>query len=921
MAIQLSPAVSVKEIDLTNVVPAVATSIGAAVIEAGWGPVMDVTTIDSENVMVQRFGKPNDLNATNWFAAANFLSYSNNLKVVRSDTTSQRNAVATLTGSISEVPVVVAGSGYVATSTEVVIAPPVAAGGVQTVSVLTAGSNYDHAPTVKLSAPNDADGVQATAVAALVSLPGGGLAVGNIWITEPGSGYIAAPTITIGAGGTTSGFANLGDPANVAAVPGLATITGGQITAIARTSGGANYIAAPTVTISASPTGDTATAQAVVVGGEVTGFTMTHFGSGYTAQPLITIGSIGTDGFLIPADPLNVPATAGGATLTLGGVQATGTAVVINGGVASIEISNPGSGYVRQQYGYFNDHPAVAINGGNSDAVAGVAVILNGGLKINNAVQYEQSYANGEAFVGEFSAKYPGTLGNSLKVSMADAKSFLNWEYKSYFQTAPSTSGWAAQNGALNDEIHVVVIDKDGRWTGTAGTLLESYAYLSKASDGRKEDGSGAYYKTVINNNSQYVWWMDHPVIAVGYVSRAIVVNGGTGYTNGAAAVFSEAPFPGTTATGTVTVVGGIIRAINIINAGSGYTTAPTITVAGGTNATFTTAIETGAWGTPASNAVYTSLANPLTCNLSGGADHFSATTGQRINAFDLFSNDEELDINLIIAGKANPTVANWVIQSLAEVRKDCIAFVSPENKTTGDILVGNTSDITEKIIEYRNMLPSSSYYVIDTGFKYQYDRYNDKYRWVPLNGDIAGLCARTDATNDPWFSPAGLNRGQIKNVVKLAFSPRKTDRDTLYNNGINPVVAFPGQGVVLYGDKTGLSKPSAFDRINVRRLFIVLQKAISTAAKYQLFELNDVQTRAQFRSTIEPFLRDVKGRRGVYDFKVVCDESNNTPEVIDTNRFTASIFIQPSRSINFIELSFVAVRTGVSFQEVAGAA
>jgi phage tail sheath protein FI len=208
---------------------------------------------------------------------------------------------------------------------------------------------------------------------------------------------------------------------------------------------------------------------------------------------------------------------------------------------------------------------------------------------------------------------------------------------------------------------------------------------------------------------------------------------------------------------------------------------------------------------------------------------------------------------------------------------------------------------------------------VIDSGFKYQYDRYNDKYRWVPLNGDVGGLCARTDNTNDPWFSPAGLNRGGIKNVVKLAYSPRKNDRDTLYKSNINPVVALPGQGVVLYGDKTGLTKPSAFDRINVRRLFIVLEKAIATAAKYQLFEFNDFVTRANFVSTITPFLRDVKGRRGLYDFKVVCDETNNTGEVIDTNRFVASIFLKPARSINFVELNFVATRTGVSFEEVAG--
>jgi phage tail sheath protein FI len=260
----------------------------------------------------------------------------------------------------------------------------------------------------------------------------------------------------------------------------------------------------------------------------------------------------------------------------------------------------------------------------------------------------------------------------------------------------------------------------------------------------------------------------------------------------------------------------------------------------------------------------------------------------------------------------------------VAEARKDCIAFVSPQ-KVSGGPIIGTNSDAVEAMLLYKNgdgnlvtSLPSSSYVVYDSGFKYQYDRYNDVYRWVPLNGDVAGLCARTDYTDDPWFSPAGFNRGQVKNVVRLGYNPRKADRDTLYVNGINPVVSFPGQGVVLYGDKTGLDKPSAFDRINVRRLFITLEKAISTSAKYQLFEFNDSFTRANFRNQVEPFLRDVKGRRGITDFKVVVDETNNTPEVIDTNRFVASIFIKPARSINFVQLDFVATRTGASFEEIA---
>ena len=234
--------------------------------------------------------------------------------------------------------------------------------------------------------------------------------------------------------------------------------------------------------------------------------------------------------------------------------------------------------------------------------------------------------------------------------------------------------------------------------------------------------------------------------------------------------------------------------------------------------------------------------------------------------------------------------------------------------------MYNNAGDEATDVLAFRNTLTSTSYAVLDSGWKYQYDKYNDKYRWIPLNADVAGLCARTDAIADPWFSPGGLNRGQIKNVVKLAYSPDKTDRDTLYKKGVNPVVAFPGEGTVLFGDKTLLAKPSAFDRINVRRLFIVLEKAIATAAKYQLFEFNDAFTRAQFRNLVEPFLRDIKGRRGIYDFRVICDETNNTGEVIDRNEFVADIYIKPARSINFISLNFIATRTGVAFEEIVGA-
>ena len=317
------------------------------------------------------------------------------------------------------------------------------------------------------------------------------------------------------------------------------------------------------------------------------------------------------------------------------------------------------------------------------------------------------------------------------------------------------------------------------------------------------------------------------------------------------------------------------------------------------------------AWGTPLVNGkLYENLTSNVTVTLANGVSGDVVTDGNLISAFSLFSNSETYDVSLIATGAVSTTVLNNVI-TIAENRKDCVVFGSP---LITDVV--NATNQATKVISTRSNLTSSSYAVMDSGWKYQYDRYNDVYRWVPLNGDVAGLAARTDFVADPWFSPAGFSRGQIRNVVKLAYSPDKTDRDNLYKSGINPVVSFPGQGTVLFGDKTLLSKPSAFDRINVRRLFIILEKSIASAARFQLFEFNDDFTRAQFVNLVEPFLRDVKGRRGVTDFKVVCDETNNTGEVIDRNEFVADIFVKPARSINFIQLNFVATRTGISFEE-----
>ena len=329
-------------------------------------------------------------------------------------------------------------------------------------------------------------------------------------------------------------------------------------------------------------------------------------------------------------------------------------------------------------------------------------------------------------------------------------------------------------------------------------------------------------------------------------------------------------------------------------------------------------------WGTDVT-AAYTSVTSVDSGTLTGGTDDYAVTNGELKTAYDEFEDTESLDINLVLSGPSGgvtDTAAGMdthgtMITDLVEKRKDCVGFVSPARS----LVVNVTSSVTQtkNVVDAFDLLPSSSYIVYDSGYKYMYDKYNDVYRFVPLNGDIAGLCANTDKVADPWFSPAGYNRGHIRGAIKLAYNPKQNERDQLYRARINPVTNFPGQGVVLFGDKTAQTKPSAFDRINVRRLFLVLEKAIAIASKYQLFEFNDEFTRAMFRNMVEPFLRDVQGRRGIFDFKVVCDATNNTGEVIDRNEFIGDIYIKPARSINFITLNFIATRTGVAFSEVGG--
>ena len=462
----------------------------------------------------------------------------------------------------------------------------------------------------------------------------------------------------------------------------------------------------------------------------------------------------------------------------------------------------------------------------------------------NYPVGAEQNLA-GTFYANAVSITFADRFQLPTNMSQESNTALRFWEFYNAVNKAPGTSTYVSNLSlTTQDELHVVVVDANGRVTGTPGQVLEVWSGLSRATDAKTDGGASNYYRQVIDEQSSYI-------------------------------------YTGTPRTGALT---GLASAI----ANSTTLVPYSATLALGTD----------------------------------GAGESTVTVSPLAQAYDLFKSKEDVDISLVMQGKAIGTgaLANYVIANVIETRKDCVFFVSPDSA----IITNN--DPAQYAVNFRGsaggvsgLTYNSSYVVMDSGYKYQYDKYNDTYRWIPLNADIAGVCATTDLQRDAWWSPAGFNRGQIKNVVKLHINPNQAQRDLLYKNDVNPVVTFPGQGTVLYGDKTLLGKPSAFDRINVRRLFIVLEKAISRAAQSSLFEFNDEFTRAQFRSLIEPFLSEVQGRRGIFDYKVVCDETNNTSQVIDSNQFVGDIYIKPARSINFIQLNFVAVRTGVDFNTIVG--
>lgn len=673
MAFQVSPGINVSEIDLTTVVPAVSTTIGAFAGVFNWGPAEERVLVSSENSLIKLFGKPTTSNYETFYTAANFLSYGNALYIARAVDTVAKNAQA----------------------------------------------NTGAADTILIKNLADYESNNFDPEADVVYYARYAGALGNslkISVCDTAEAYSSAVDLV------------------------------------------------------------------------------------FDSTDEITWDDDGT--------PTLVTDATGTVTLTP------------NDNIGVIEVTT---------------------DEGQDAAIACVQRILDGiaigdQLLVEGTNQYMKVVAKGTAEAEglesasatlSFEKKYTG-----ISTVTADETTTLTrfWEFYNVVSRAPGQSAFVELYGntAAQDELHVVVVDELGQFTGTKNAVLEVFEGISRATDSKGQNGKTLYYKDIIANDSEYIY---------------------------------------------------------LANERSGAGSATAAEVASSTNVL------------------------PLTLSMNGGVDSESEgdiSVGAIAAAYDLYKDPDVVDISLLLTGRADSTVANYVIDNIAESRKDCVAFVSPTRTTSAD-----------QIVSFRNSLSSTSYAVLDSGYKYQYDRYNDVYRYIPLNGDIAGLCARTDVVRDPWFSPAGFNRGQIKNVVKLNFNPTQAERDLLYKNAINPVVTFPGQGTVLFGDKTLLARPSAFDRINVRRLFIVLEKAISTAAKSSLFEFNDEFTRAQFRNLVEPYLREIQGRQGVTDFKVICDRTNNTADVIDRNEFVGDIYIKPARSINFIQLNFVAVRSGVEFNEI----
>ena len=548
------------------------------------------------------------------------------------------------------------------------------------------------------------------------------------------------------------------------------------------------------------------------------------------------------------------------------------------------------------------------------------------GLLVKNKQDYEDNYSAGQGSVGTFAARSAGAWGNNLLVATCPSANAFEQTTTTSQQVDGSTSVGDTTITVDSDATNYInvgdIIEFSSTASGVDFTTGEKYRVTNVASTQltivQHPRGAGGLISAVVDNaRIKRKWRYADQVDGTPGTSAYTSTRSGSGDEIHAVVVDEDGGISG--------VPGTVLESFSKLSKASDAKSPqgevlyyPTV-IQNKSKYVFWMDHNTSGtnWGNAAAGTTFTAVDVPTSESLSGGADGTAVNDGQLKTAYEKFNDADTVDVGLIIAGPSGSSTHIDNLITIAENRKDVVVFASPQRSDVVNVADSNTQ--TSNVVDFFNNVRSSSYVVFDSGYKYAYDRYNDVYRYCPLNGDIAGLAARTDILADSWYSPAGLNRGVIRGAAKLAFNPTKSQRDTLYTSRVNPVATFSGQGTILFGDKTGLSSPSAFDRINVRRLFITLEKAIATASKFQLFEFNDEFTRANFRNIVEPFLREVQGRRGITDFLVVCDETNNTGEVIDRNEFVAEIFVKPARSINFITLSFVATRTGVSFEEVAG--
>tara|TARA_R100000234_G_scaffold113778_1_gene88450 strand:+ start:8268 stop:10550 length:2283 start_codon:yes stop_codon:yes gene_type:complete len=757
MGFLVSPGVEINEIDLTNVIPAVSTSIGGIVGSFRWGEAEELTTVGTENELAAVFGKPDASTFEDYYNAAQFLQYGNNLKVYRTVGSAARNAVTSSVGGVGSVTVTNAGSGYIS---------------IPTVTFSLSGGTTN--PTLAIT-----------------------LEVEDFDFTSgSGSNYTVGDIVKVDLATTSAGGA---DTTQTEAQFRVDAVTGGTVTALSMVNVGA-------YTRLRQGTGDS---------------------PGYNSPGDADFGGAARNslGGGIQIDRLADETLTTASNVSVANAGATGLVITdITMQVASIAVSAAGdhtSGTIALQApGATSDSPQAL------SETATATVNFSSSAIIKNETDFDSQKDALASGLGSFVARYAGALGNEIDVVVVTNQSHTgsagttNYNADALFDGAPGTDGSSV------DQIHIAVIDRTGNITGTVKSVLEKYQFVSVTSGDKQDDGTSNFYIDIINDKSNWI-----------YANPQSVVNSTAG--------------------------------------------------------------------------------SPTEISLSGGVDSY-ANKATKATAYTTAFKDtkDTVDVNLIIGGAYTSSQCNTIIAA-AENRKDAMAFVSPELDDTANVTSSTTQ--TSNVEEWASTINSSSYGFLDSGSLYIYDKYNDVYRYISAAGTMAGLCANTDSVADAWFSPAGFNRGGLRGVTKLAYNPNQTQRDTLYRKRINPIVSFPGQGIVLFGDKTALSKSSAFNRINVRRLFITLEKAIATAAKFQLFEFNDEFTRAQFRNLVEPFLRDVKGRRGLTDFLVVCDETNNTSEVIDGNRFVADIYVKPNRSINFISLNFIATRSGVEFSEIVG--